>query len=905
MIAFELVLLAFLKIKLNNDLRSEVFMLLSKLKKIVLLVSVYTISSSVYSNETHAFTGSIPAGFEDYVKTKKAIITIQLYGNELKLTSEYSFRNIKTALNELDVEELEAFLYYNGVNGNLAKEIVNALSEGVTSSYRCQGLIEKCVLNPDTFDFVFDEQRLKLRIMVNEKFITKNNSALYFDIDKHKRYSLVNHTDLYVQTAGVGDTTLHWDNNSLVALNYGHLDIKSTLTADEETELTLHNYNYVLDRPGFSIELGYDELFNVENATTGLLNGRYGHAYAISAFNNDRLAKRTGQNKESMSVFVQEPTQLEIFKGEKLIYRSQLAQGVNEISYATFERGTYNVKLVFRVAGRIVKEESRTVFNVPYFDISVGEYDWYTKFGALEAFDSNYYAMLSSGISYRPYPNISLGGGFDNVNGRSYGSALAEWLLSEKQRISLLLNSGFNDDFYGNIQWNISLLNVSYESLSSKTDEFSSLYGEQDREQLGVSLPFRYHGFHNLNLTHFKSKEENNPTISTNSISLNSSYKLGVLGIGSTLQYEFETDDREDNLFFGVNINIPLSKEVTGYTSFNAGGHSKSELRSAIQYRHELNKNASFDGDIASSNGHEDREQLFSGQFGVAYSNDYFNSNSRLYVDSGSNTSASFNFQSSQLLDRNGLTLSKERADSYAIINNKTRTFENNREQGYYGDLEVMNDSNGSFSVSKLDNENKIVALRTYNEYELNLRSDSSEFISLDDSKVNFFAKPGSFISVENRLEKIDRYLVSFLNKDGDEVNDIECRGDGCYELEEVTEGVFKVSTFSGYNYALFNGQDYCLIKQVESSDSTVNMGRSVCLDRETLTRILEADKELYFLGLNDNNELDELTQKVVKLGKVNILFSRKNKNNNFRKINLEMVNLLGAESTTVTSKVN
>lgn len=716
---------------------------------------------------------------------------------------------------------------------------------------------------------------------------------------------MINHTDLYVQTSRSSDTTLHWDNNSLVALNFGYLDIKSTFSLDRQTELTFHNYNYVLDRPGFSIELGFDELFNVENATTGLLNGRYGHAYSVSTFNNDRLAKRAGQNKDSMSVFVQEPTQLEIFRGERLVYRTQLDQGVNDISYATFERGTYNVKLVFRVAGRIVKEESRTVFNVPYFDMSVGDYDWYTKFGALEALDDNYYSMLSSGIVFRPYPNLSLGGGFDNINGLSYGSFLAEWILNEKQRFSLLLNSGLNDDFYASLQWNISLLNMSYESLNSKTKEFSSLYGDQDREQVSVSLPFRYYGFHNLNLTHFRSKEENNPSISTNSISLNSSYKLGLFDIGSTLQYEFESDDREDNLFFGVNINIPLSKESNGYTSFSANSHSESELRSAIQYKRELNNNTSFDGELSSSSNYGDGEQIFSGQFGVAYSNDYLNSNSRLYVDSESNTSASFNIQSSQLLDRNGVALSKERADSYALINNETRAYNKEQNQGYYGDLEIINESNGSFSVSKIDSKSKVVALRAYNEYDLILRSDTSNFISLNDSKVNFFAKPGSFMNVENRLEKIDRYLVSFLNKDGDEVNDIECRGDGCYGLEEVTDGVFKVSTFSGYNYALFNGQDYCLMKHVESSNNTVNMGRSVCLDQDTLTRVFEVDKELYFLGLNDSYELEDLTQTVVKLGKVNAVFSRKTENQNFKKINLEMVNLLRIESPTITSKVN
>ncbi len=905
MIVFESVLLVFLKIKLNNKRRSGVLMLLRILKKLAILTAVYAVSSLVYGNQKHAFTGVIPDGFEDYVETKTGIIVIQLYGNEMKLVAEYSFRNVKAVLNDVGLEEVEAFLYYNGVNRNLANEISIALRNGVTSSYQCQGLIEKCVLDPDTFDFVFDEQRLKLRIMVNEKFITKNNSALYFDIDKYKRYSMINHTDLYFQTSGASDNTLHWDNNSLVALNFGYLDVKSTFSLDKETELKFHNYNYVLDRPGFSIELGYDELFNVENSTTGLLSGRYGHAYAISAFNNDRLAKRVGQNKENMSVFVQEPTQLEIFKDEKLVYRTQLVQGVNEISYATFERGTYNVKLVFRVAGRIVKEERRTVFNVPYFDMSVGDYDWYAKFGALEAFDNNYYAMLSSGISIRPYPNLSLGGGFDNINGLSYGSVLAEWLFSEDQRVSLLFNSGFNDDLYASLQWNVSLLNMSYESLSSNTKEFSSLYRELDREQLSVSLPFRYHGFHNLNLTHFSSKEENNPIISTNIISLNSSYKLGVFGIGSTIQYEFGDDNRDDNLFLGVNINIPLSKDFNGYTSFSTNNNRESELRSAIQYKSNINKNTSFDGDISSSSNYGDSGQLFFSQFGVTYSGDYFNANSRLYVDSESNTSASFNLQGSQLIDRNGVRLSKERADSYALINNEVRTYEEGQKQDYYGDLEIMNESNGSFSVSKLDSENKIVTFHTYNEYELNLRSDISKFISLEDNKVNFFAKPGSFVRVKNRLKKIDRFLVSFINKDGNEVNDIDCRGDGCYELEKVTDGVFKVSTFSGYNYAIFHGQDYCLIKQVEPSNSIVNMGRSVCLDRDTLTNIIDVDNDLYFLGLSDRKELEELDKKVVNLGKVNVFFSRKNKNSHFKKINLKMVNLLGSELPTITSKAN
>lgn len=858
-------------------------------KKLALIITLFypglSFSFDHKNNDFVEFKGQVPEGFEKYLEKKNKLVTLKLYSRELRVPADFIFKKVR--FDDKDSDELEAFLYLNGLDFELSNKIKNQLLEGIVSSSLCKGLISQCTLEPETFDFVFDESNLVLTIFVNEKYISNKNHKKYFTPNIENIFSAVNYSNLYFQGLG-GNETLQWKNDTLVSLPLGYLDTSSMISNDKDQGIEFYNYNYVLDKSGYSLELGYNDRFSINNSVASLFNGRHGGTYSLSIFNNDRLAKRVDNQLESMSVFVQESTELEIYRDDKLIYRTQLNQGFNDIPYSTFERGSYNVKLVYKVAGRIEKEENRTIFNVPYFNMKIGDHDWYAKLGYLESSrqHSNSLPLLELGMTYRPFSNLLIGGGYDNVGSDSYVSLMSELLINANQRFSYNMSSDFEDNHYSKFTWNYNSIYVSAERLKADDISFSSLYGTDDRRQISVTMPFEFFGYHSVNYNYYNLSNDLFEDIDSDSLSINSTYDFDYFNLSSTIQYDKTRNDKNENLFFGLNISVPLGKDIDIYSSVGINDDSEYSMRNSILSKHLIEKNIIIDSEVSVESGYLS-ENIFSGQLGLNYDNRYFSSQTRGYIDSNNNKNISFNLNGSQLINNDGVIFTEEVSDSYIIVRNKTLNHDIESNVANYGDLELTNESNSSFSVSRLDFEQSVVPVNKYSQYSVNLRSNNSKFTTLDSEQNRYFAKPGTLLFIDNNLVKVNQYLVSFINEDGRQIEQLDCVGDGCYEVEEVTEGVFKVSTYSGYDFELFSKNRYCLISQLEDVNHLSVLEKSLCMEIEEMEKLLEDNSELYYVGIKDQHEIyDEDQVKFSFLDKV-ALFEKQKENDLMRKLDL------------------
>ena len=275
-------------------------------------------------------------------------------------------------------------------------------------------------------------------------------------MEKNSHISAINRSSLYAQKSK--DTlSTRWSNISTLALPYGYVQSDNAIIAnDDGTDFEVNQLNYVLDMRGFSGELGYDNTLTVENSADALSRGQNAGGYYASAYSNQRMAVRNKSRIDSMQVFVPELTELEIKRNGKLIYNGPLQQGVNNISYGPFDRGSYNVELIYKVNGKVIKTETRHIFNIPVFDMRMGDYDWLAQAGKYDKGlnDSNEfgeYAFAKAGVSGRWFDNTLLGGGYQNVGGKSYFSGYVESVPNQSSKPASV-NTDFVDNFYYNAQ---------------------------------------------------------------------------------------------------------------------------------------------------------------------------------------------------------------------------------------------------------------------------------------------------------------------------------------------------------------------------------------------------------------------------------------------------------------------
>ncbi|MDF4647572.1 CS1-pili formation C-terminal domain-containing protein, partial [Vibrio parahaemolyticus] len=90
-------------------------------------------------------------------------------------------------------------------------------------------------------------------------------------------------------------------------------------------------------------------------------------------------------------------------------------------------------------------------------------------------------------------------------------------------------------------------------------------------------------------------------------------------------------------------------------------------------------------------------------------------------------------------------------------------------------------------------------------------------------------------------------------------IEDIKCVGDGCIEVEKLTDGVFKVSVVVGADYQLVSNAQTCLTPTLDRKTSQiVNLGMNYCLpgidnDSIQLAALQSAtigDDNYYFVGM-------------------------------------------------------
>ena len=821
-----------------------------------------------------------PAGFSEFFTRHNGPITVDFYQQQVSVDSE--FTTITATVSAKDRETLEQFFTGQGVKAATATAMTDALISGIESSSECRGLVARCTLDPEHYDFVFDPDNRRLRVFVNDEHLDMSLRQRYIKDNETGSISAINTSSFYSQNSRQSSSS-HWQNETTVALPVGYFQSDTALTADDgNTALDVYEANYTLDFFGFSAEMGYDTTLNMENSAFSLSRGQVAGGYHATLFSNQRLAVRNQNRFDEMTLFAQETTELEIMRGDRLIYRGMLKQGVNRISYSTFERGSYNVELIYKVGGIVVKTETRNIFNIPLFDMTKGEYEWFARAGKYQNDLYGDYAYAKGAVAGRWFDSAIVGAGYENVGGLSLISAYLEAIPMESVRAGLVVNTGLNNNVYYNAQLGLGPMAVTGEWLDASDDEFRSIYQSNDYRQLNLAIPFAaLGGSYTLNAQHYETladPDRNEQGNETRSLFVTGSYRYGTISLSGTVQYNFAQQDEDDGWMMALNASVPLDNFSL------SSGFQHDQLGSLVQntlgYNTSLSDQTRLAGEVSLLS--RDTDQQFSATAAVDHRNDYASGSAQVYADSSGQVNTTINLSSTQLIDSETLLFTSERSPSYMVLENDSVMGID--EGSSIGNMEIRNQSQGGTRVVTVDQPTQVLPVSEYSKYAMNLQTGNSRYTSLGGAAQDYFAKPGTFVKVKNNLVKINRYLVSFSNEAGDFASDITCSGTGCNGVEEIADDVYQISLFEGYRFVLRSGSDICLLPNMMASGEVMNLGRSICTSENTLERLAESmpeDHRLYYLGATEQVNPDlSMNTTHVKVGDLygQFLFSREEK---------------------------
>ncbi|UKA04129.1 hypothetical protein IHC89_16535 [Photobacterium damselae subsp. damselae] len=97
-------------------------------------------------------------------------------------------------------------------------------------------------------------------------------------------------------------------------------------------------------------------------------------------------------------------------------------------------------------------------------------------------------------------------------------------------------------------------------------------------------------------------------------------------------------------------------------------------------------------------------------------------------------------------------------------------------------------------------------------------------------------------------------FISSFSDIYEDDITSLECQGDGCVSIEELTTGVYKISLMEGMNFELKAGDNRCVIPHLYQNPDNLNFGNNYCLPTlEPADNILLSkdgkEKNIYYVG--------------------------------------------------------
>ncbi|NVP02354.1 TcfC E-set like domain-containing protein [Photobacterium damselae subsp. damselae] len=799
---------------------------------------------------------SYPDEFSDFFKEKNRTINIEYPDGTVKqLDMIVSYDYVK--LNEENRNTQKMLfdqLISQNVKKDIAKKIVNKIAskKGLKNTDKCEGFSTKCVVITDSYDIYYDIDRNLLRFFFSGEILNIKTKKKKYVNNENKFPALINSSSFFINSFN-NDYSISLNDELIQGLKYGY--ISSKFNVDSDNSFDLDSLYYGLDFNNYRLNVGYFSTDNSMNSTDFIDSFTVSDVEEISIGSSNNLLLKSTDSTKNIIIYSPSSGLLSIKKDGQYLRQYRVSTGNQVINYSDLPKGIYTINVSIKSGNKVVYDQNYNIYNTKSGQLAKNEYDYRFQLGILKNSDSDRYRNKDhvTDIDELKY--------WDMYNNKSYIEGKFAYGLTNSLMLGTAAAVSNSENIY---QFGISYLFLDSSSLRTTGKVYS---GGSFKYDLDLYSPI-----FNINLSKFELDENDDFAAYTEDYASNTSInisKMFSLGINTTLglYYNYSDYDDSENNDFTTSITYTADSnnrfdfqarysqydsEYTGdqnsynfeliYThDFDNGSSITSSYdidndhysESTIEVRTpDLIKNDAISFDVTGrekiKNNDGNYESLTSVDLNGSYYNNYLNSSYYASADSDGSVNQSLSLTSNQVLSKSGLFFTTVKSDSYYQLNiNRSEDIKNGSTLGV---IDISKNKKNGYELS-LDETKNLIRLDSYNEYETNIDTLSASIENSGRHKDNTFTYPGMVKLLKLDLSKIVSFIGAYNDLFEQGISNLTCEGDGCIDVEQVNDNIFKVAVRSGKGFVLKDKKnDYvCLTPQVRNIN-VLNIGKNYCI---------------------------------------------------------------------------
>ncbi|KOO12746.1 hypothetical protein AKJ18_22295 [Vibrio xuii] len=855
-----------------------------KISNMIILALLLLYSSTSYSQ-------NIPKGFEELFELKESAVRMRNLDGSFTSPIPFltSFNTLKLdSNNKKAIEQLSDYLSDNAVLAKYQQKIIDQLTVGIQNQSGCSGKLDECKLFPETFEIVHNYNDQEVYVFVSPQILSYSslNEEWSYHSSLSQHNGLINSFDIYVGEDWGQDTFVSLNNETTLGLPYGYL--KTDFNANNSDDgFELYEAAYHLDIESYAIKAGHFE-FEPEVNSTDFLNSFARVAQNSFTVGTSKKLLVGGRNNDKvLSFYAPASGGVKVFRDNRLIFQDNVSEGQNSISYSELPLGRYEVVIEVTSGGQVINTQTYQVYNTKSDSLTPGEADFVATIGM---FSGSHYDYTEQGIqniendfyvkvlgNYQLIPSLQVGfGGLATDGGTMYtfGGAynLIDWDLSSE-----VVYSQFEDASRLNANIAIPYLSLSYESIDNVLGDpvASYMYGYGDYSRLSLSSSYNFSGGQSMYAVYSLNNDKQ-----LDNLGNSDERKQGFISVGYStptildsrvninVDYSRVTNETSINLLWSV----PLSDSVETIMGLVHDSDEIDQFKTTVR-KNQLIDSDSFNTSLEVSNTYiRYQDDMYQNALlATSGTTRYARMNASAYASTnGTMNGINVGFSSTQIVTTDGIHITDKAAASYMLvdINQSQNTEQTLDEKGYFS-LKKEGRDNNKFIIS---NDETIVPLEAYSQYRANFDSESVDLYNSGDRNVTVFTHPGTVGSLEPTVSRIVSFVSAFNDISEQPITEVKCHGEGCLEVNEIADGVFRITVLEGINFELSAKESKCLLPYEFTSTNQMNFGQNYCLPivSDKQIDLINADERLQaiYLGVYDSStELNKALKKLVSHG--------------------------------------
>lgn len=852
-----------------------------------------------------------PVGFGELVESTQRTTRFTL-NDDRTIELNASISPLAVSLSQEALNAFNTFLVDNYVSTEYVGHIRKQLSDGVENSLHCFGPSDSCQIQGEgqqDVQYVIDvsAEHAHVRVLVPPSMMAKQKATRRFIRGEQENNALIMHHRLSVGDGSDTQGYAFYQNQATMGLGGGFLASEVNATTNDDNEwghLYVDRFSYNHLSEDRRVQLGFvsENINRIWNATTLLDTDEKVRALTVDYGSTSELEFKSQRNAPRFYFSVSAPGRLRITRedGTPVLERNATA-GQNYVSYDDLPKGIHTLTFTVMAGQRQLYKETHKIYNNDRDKLRTGEWQYFVSLGKF--YEQNqvhnddiadiidyyqYEAFLESRVINRFHDDWLVGVGALNTTQDFFTKASLGYEPTQDLRADVLFGAfGDRSEVY-QASFRFHRLSIAWDKFVDANDDpldmalSNYLFGFGSTEswsanyssRLGPGTMYANYTDNRTEGTYSVYLLDDDEYYSYRSLSvgynfrwlMNSSVDLNVTYLESQSIDNIEDDELE----FNVNISVPIGVDTAvGYNASIEEGYQRH--RAFANTYHQVNDNLSVNAEVAYSYDHYDHsgysqtQEMGEVSLGANYADDALIGSAFMYADIDDTFVANGDLSGTTIFSENGVYTTAEEGESYLVIRNR----------GEVGNVSVESQTQDSFlSVVKprgngdlkglitVDRDNTIKAIDPYQEYEVQLDEDASDYHNVGESVAKGTSYPGTLVTMDVDMREIKSYISVFNDIEGNPISAVQCVGAGCVDVEELSEGVFKFRVNAGMPFELRTSSQRCLIPTPSEFD-TNNLGANFCMPvfSEDLdgTRIAKGSNGKFYYYVGEFNDQDVL----------------------------------------------